>query len=106
MPVAFRVHLQRKAVVVSNYVNRNWSTGVTAVVTPLALTVTFTMPAGSFGEIAVMRVDELTVKLFAATVPKCTAVTALKPLPRIFTIVPPAAGPLVGLTLVIDGGAA
>ena len=49
-------------------------------------------------------VAPLTVKEPAAVPPKLTAVAPLRFVPVIVTLVPPAAGPVFGLTLVIVGG--
>jgi hypothetical protein len=59
------------------------------------VTVTSTVPV-SLGEIAVIEVVELTVKLVALTEPKLTALVPLKPVPVMVTTVPPASGPLAG----------
>ena len=55
------------------------------------------------GETAVICVDETTVKLVAATVPKRTWVVPLKPVPVMVTEVPPAAGPEVGEMALTEG---
>jgi hypothetical protein len=47
----------------------------------------------------------LTVKLVAAVLPKWTLVAFVKPVPVIVTLVPPAVGPVLGLTPVTVGGA-
>jgi len=67
------------------------------------VTVTFTIPALSAAEVAVIAVEELTVKLVALVEPNLTAVTPLKLVPVMVTTVPPATGPLVGLTFVTVG---
>ena len=46
-----------------------------------------------------------TVKLVAGVEPKSTAVAPVKFVPVMVTVVPPAAGPLVGLKAVTVGGA-
>src|ERR1035437_6824331 len=61
-----------------------------------------TVPVVPGGETAVIAVSELTVEL-AARPPKLTAVAPVKPLPAIVTLVPPAAGPLTGVTFVTAG---
>ena len=48
------------------------------------------------GEVVVIEVAELTVKPGAAVTPKVTAVTPVKLVPVMVTVVPPAAGPEVG----------
>ena len=58
------------------------------------VTVTFTLPTVSAGEVAVIDPLEFTVKLVALTDPKSTAATSIKLFPLMFTVVPPAAGPL------------
>ena len=49
-------------------------------------------------------VGEFTVKNGAATVPNVTAVTVFRLVPKMVTLVPPAAGPFPGLTRVTVGG--
>src|SRR5205807_10147721 len=55
------------------------------------------------GEVAVIELPEVTVKLVAAVEPNLTAVAPAKPVPVIVTEVPPAAGPTLGSTLVTVG---
>ena len=74
-------------------------------VPPTLVTVTSTLPAACAGAVAVIDVAELTVTLVAATPPKLTVSPAVNPVPVIVTDVPPAVGPLVGLTAVTVGGA-
>ena len=62
-----------------------------------------TVPAAWAGDVAVIWVSELIVKLVAAVAPKLTAVTSVKPEPVIITDVPPAVVPAVGLTEVMIG---
>lgn len=62
-------------------------------------TVTCTLPVPA-GEMAVMLLAEFTVTPVAGIVPKFTAVTPLRLVPAIVTVVPPAAGPLAGVTAV------
>jgi hypothetical protein len=59
------------------------------------VTVTSTVPLPG-GEVAVIEVEEFTVSLVAATVPKSTVDPLVKLVPVIVTLVPPAAGPLLG----------
>jgi hypothetical protein len=66
------------------------------------VTVTFTVPEPA-GETAVIEVADATVKLLAAVVPKSTAVAPVKLVPLTVTVVPPLAGPEVGLIEVTDG---
>ena len=49
-------------------------------------------------------VADLTWKLAAFTEPNLTALTPLKPVPVIVTVVPPVAGPLGGFILLTVGG--
>ena len=55
------------------------------------------------GDVTVIDVAELTVKLGAGLVPKSTPDAPVKPVPVIVTEVPPAAGPLTGLRPVTVG---
>jgi hypothetical protein len=57
------------------------------------------------GDVAVICVAELTVKLVAAAAPKVTPVATVKPVPVIVTVVPPVAGPDVGEIEVTVGAA-
>src|SRR5438445_378249 len=84
-------------------VNVNWSLAPVALVPPGVVTVTSTVAALWAGEVAVMVVALLTVKLVAAVAPKLTAVAPVNPVPVIVTEVPPAVGPFVGFTLVTVG---
>jgi hypothetical protein len=59
------------------------------------VTVTSTVPVPA-GDVAVIDVVELTVKLVAAVAPKVTAVVPVKFVPVIVTEVPPVVGPAVG----------
>ena len=63
-----------------------------------------TVPAPA-GDVAVIDVDELTVKPVAEVAPKTTAVVLENPLPVIVTDVPPVAGPTVGDTELTVGAA-
>jgi len=65
-------------------------------VPPAVVTVTSTVPTLPAGEMAVMDIAELTVKLLAATEPNITDVAPLKLIPRMVTEVPPEVLPLVG----------
>ena len=67
------------------------------------VTRTFTVPAASAGEAAVIEVDDVTLKLFALTEPKLTAVAPARSVPVIVTLVAPDTGPLLGVTFVILG---
>jgi hypothetical protein len=68
------------------------------------VTVTLTVPVPA-GDTAVICVFESTVNEVAAVPPNATAVAPLNPVPVIFTDVPPATGPTVGLMLVTCGTA-
>ncbi len=59
------------------------------------VTVTSTVPAPA-GEVAVMLVAQLTVKLVAAVGPKLTALAPVKPVPVMVTEVPPVPAPSSG----------
>ena len=65
---------------------------------PLLVTVTSTVPAASAGAVAVIDVAEFTVTLEAAVDPNLTVFPEANPLPLMVTDVPPAVGPLAGLT--------
>ena len=73
----------------------NLSAALVALVPPVGVvTVTSTVPEPA-GDVAVMRVAFLTMKL-AAVVPKSTALAPENAVPVKVTVVPPAAGPDVG----------
>ena len=72
---------------------------------PGVVTVTSTVPVPA-GEVAVIWLALLTLKEPAALPPNLTAVAPVKLVPVIVTLVPPADGPVFGLTLVTVGGAA
>lgn len=68
------------------------------------VTVTSTAPTlVAAGAVAVIEVSLFTVNDDAATGPKSTAVAPVNPLPVTVTVVPPASGPLDGLTPVTTG---
>ena len=69
------------------------------------MTLTATDPTDWAGEVAVICVAELTVKLVAATDPNPTALAPVNPLPLTSTVLPPAGRPVAGLRLATDGGA-
>jgi hypothetical protein len=81
----------------------NWSLVPVALVPPGVTTVMSYVAAAFAGETAVMLVALCTVKLLAAVAPKFTAVAPVKPPPVMVTVVPPAAGPELGLILVTAG---
>ena len=83
----------------------NWSAADVAEVPAPVVTVTSTVPAPA-GDVATIEVAELTVKFVAPVTPKFTAVTPVKPVPVMVTVVPPIAGPDVGkIELTVGGGA-
>ena len=83
----------------------NWSAAPVALVPPAAVTVTSTVAGALGGEVAVMDVALLTVKVVAGLPePKLTAVAPVKLVPVTVTVVPPAVGPVPGLTAVTVGG--
>jgi hypothetical protein len=67
------------------------------------MTATVTAPAAWAGVVAVMVVLFTTVTPVAAVPPNVTVAPAAKFVPVIVTAVPPAGGPLLGLTLVTVG---
>ena len=82
----------------------NWSAELVELVPPLPVTVTSTVPEPA-GLVAVIDVALFTVTPVAAVEPNDTVSPDAKPVPVIDTVVPPAAGPLVGLTADTVGGA-
>ena len=83
----------------------NWSAVLVALVPAGVVTVTSAGPAlVAAGLAAVICVPELTVNNGAGADPKLTAVAPVKPVPVTVTRVPPASGPLAGLTAVTAGG--
>ena len=71
---------------------------------PDVVTVTFTVPADSGGEVAVIEVAELTVAAVAVTVSNITVADEVKFVPVMVTEVPPAVEPEFGLIAVTVGG--
>jgi hypothetical protein len=71
----------------------------------VVITVTSTVPVPA-GEEAVTEVGLTTVTPVACTEPKSTVAPVKNPVPLIVTLVPPAAGPLSGLTAVTVGALA
>jgi hypothetical protein len=80
----------------------NWSSDEVALVPLGVFTVMSTAPLPA-GEVAVIWVGLSTVNEVAGLPPKFTAEAPVKLLPPIVTLVPPAAGPELGLTLVTAG---
>jgi hypothetical protein len=74
-------------------------------VPPVPVTLTETVPAEFAGDVAVIWVSLSTTKV-ALAVPNVTPVAPVKPEPVTTTVVPPATGPLPGLTELTDGVAA
>src|ERR671934_2852540 len=66
--------------------------------------VTSTVPAGSAGVMAVMRLSDRTVEACAGTAPNSTWVAMESPAPSILTGLPPRVGPEVGLSAFTTGG--
>ena len=83
--------------------NVNSSCGPVALVPPVVVTVTFTVPVPA-GAWAVIEPSEFTWKLVAPVEPNMTAATSMKWVPVIETLVAPDAGPSAGLTPVTVGG--
>src|SRR5207302_2500582 len=65
-------------------------------------TTTNTLPPPA-GETASISVSDLTLKLLALVAPNLTPLTPLKPVPVIFTLVPPSSEPSLGLIAVTVG---
>ena len=81
------------------------SAALVALVIPATVTVTSTTPLPA-GLVALQLVVLAQLTPLAAVAPKRTVVApavVLKPVPVIVTIVPPAAGPLVGVTALTMG---
>ena len=72
-------------------------------VPPTVVTATALAPAACAGAVAVIDVALFTVKVVAVVPPKETAVAPVRFVPVIVTLVPPAMGPLDGLTDAIVG---
>jgi hypothetical protein len=70
---------------------------------PFRVTVTVTAPAVPAGAVAVIDVLLTTTTLVAAVLPNVTVAPDAKLVPVIVTAVPPAVGPVFGLTLVTVG---
>ena len=82
----------------------NVSAELVELVCPPLVTVTSTVPEPA-GLVAVIDVALVAVKLAAGVEPKSTAVAPLRFVPEMVTVVPPAAGPVAGLTPDTVGGA-
>jgi hypothetical protein len=83
-----------------------WSEDETADVPLGVVTVISYVPVASGGEVAVMDVDEETVKEVAGVLPNMTWEAPVKLVPVNVTDVPPAVVPEVGLTAVTVGNEA
>ena len=81
----------------------NVSEAVTALVPPGVVTVTLTAPVPA-GEMAVIAVEDVTVKLVAAVAPNLTDVAPVRLTPVIVTLVPPLWGPVGGASELTAGG--
>jgi len=80
------------------------SLALLASLVPLGVTiVTLVGPVVPAAVVAVTVVGEVTLKLAAASEPTSTFVTARKPVPVIVSDVPPAAGPLFRMRLLMAG---
>jgi len=75
---------------------------VAGVVPPAVVTESLTCPAACAGAVATIWVVDLTVKALAVVVPNLTYFTVENPVPVMVTEVPPATGPLVRESDVID----
>jgi hypothetical protein len=92
-----------KPVIVGAPTKVNWSAALVVLGPPGEITVTSPSPATDGGDGTVIDVSLFTVNPVAAVVPKSTAVAAVKPVPLIVTVVPPDAGPSVGVMPVTRG---
>ena len=92
------------AVTVGAATNVNSSEALVGLVPDGVVTVTSTVPAACAGEVALIWLAVFTVNV-AAVVPNFTAVAPVNPVPAIVTLVPPALGPELGVTLVTVGPA-
>jgi hypothetical protein len=81
----------------------NWSALEVGDPPSAVVTVTFTVPAVPAGAVAVISVEETTVKLAAGFEPKSTAVAPVRFVPVMVTLVPPAGSPASGDTDVTVG---
>ena len=76
-----------------------------AEVTPASVTVRYTMPAVPAGDVAVEGGRAEKKQTVAGLEPKSTTAPLAKPVPVTVTDVPPAVGPVVGLTELTVGTA-
>jgi hypothetical protein len=104
VPPAARPLIGDIAVIVGTATYVNWSALLVALVPPAVVTVTSsTTPALPAGEVVVMDVAEVTVKLLAATDPNFTDVALVRSVPVIVTKVPPTILPFAGEMELIVG---
>jgi hypothetical protein len=89
------VETLRPVTIGSGFVNAKWSAADSAEFPAPDWRITSTVPAASAGEIAVMDVGLVTVKLVAATEPNRTPVIPVRFVPVMMTDVAPLDGPLV-----------
>ena len=80
----------------------NWPEGLVAVVPPAVVTVTFTVPTPA-GDVAFNCVPFTKVTDVLALVPNFTVEALVKLVPVMVTLVPPDAGPTIGLINVTVG---
>jgi hypothetical protein len=81
-----------------------WSAGVVSDVPPGVVTVTSTVPGLPAGAVTLQLVVEEQLTELTTVVPNCTVIEpSTNELPVIATVVPPAAGPELGLTAVTVG---
>jgi hypothetical protein len=83
--------------------NVNRSDGPVALLPPVVVTVTSIRPGAIAGAKAMIEVSEWTVNEDAAFVPKSTALTPVKFVPLMVTLVPPVSGPEFGRMVVTAG---
>jgi hypothetical protein len=96
------VGVEEETAVTATYVN--WSADDVAEVPPGVVTVMSSVAAPALaGAAAVIELAESTVTELAGVDPNATAEPLVKPVPVIVTLVPPAVGPLDGLTSVTVG---
>src|SRR5205807_1766384 len=81
----------------------NVSADPVGLVPPRLVTVTLTGPAAPAGDVAVIDLPPLTVKLAAGVAPNETPVAPLKFVPEMVTLAPPAVLPVVGLSPLTTG---
>ena len=70
----------------------------------MVVTVMWTVPAASAGDVAVHDVVEVQLECEASVDPKSTVWPIWNPVPVMVTEVPPVVGPTAGLTALIEAG--